>query len=430
MSLERFLCIDGVEVANPVRVLTYMANIGNSCLPAPPPQPCPCPDWLPGSDVNGVLLADPADVLTPDDTDEGGLQPAAKFTTPWDDDAPWYDPAVPESADVLGVWIEELRMATPYTRKSTSGQRGATLGRRRYQGREIQIAGWLYATSAAGTAYGRQWLGEALAGDECAGESEATVYTFCDPLRANAGKRTLKRVGLTAYDPEVEEEFPRVCGLKFAATLIAGVPELMHDPVQVLAIADVLDGAEEVCNLCSPCPDTTYVCTCDVVPTVPRVVPAADPAAVFCQPILTARTTQVLPSPDMWRDATTIISVTSGAWPVSAAGLSNLRLRAWPNPAGLSDASYFECQDPCLDVEVGCIPANGTLIIDGTTRTATVICGDVEHNGYAYLSSAGSKKFEWPDVSCDGLLLVIDADPYGTPTGTSLSIEYVTRERS
>lgn len=358
---------------------------------------------------------------------------ADTFTVPELDDAPWYDPAVPESADVLGVWIEEAQLSVPYERDARARQRGVSLSRGRLGGRELLLVGWLYARTEAATAYGRQWLFEALAGDSCDDACtlpDAQVWTHCDREVRNGGRRTLRRVGLTSYDPEVEPEFPRSCGFKFEATLTAEVPELLLDPALVLSAE--LDGVEPVCNVCRPCPPATSGCDCGGLDERLREVPQADPASAFCEPPAVMRTCHVIEPPNYWRDATAIVTVNAGTWPgdPTRPGLANLHLRAWPNPAGLDvfDAS-FDCQEPCLDVEVACIPAGSQLVIDGTTRQATLVCELQQRNGYAYLSSGGGRRFSWPDVSCHGLLLCAEADPLNTAPGSTISVEFVLRER-
>lgn len=351
--------------------------------------------------------------------------PSGAFTSPAADDAPWYDPAVPESADVLGVWIEEARLGVPWTREARQRIRGASLGPGRLGGRELQLSGWLYARTEAASAYGRQWLFEALAGSGCDGGCDlpdAEIFTYCDA--EGTGARTLKRVGLTAFDPEIEPEFPRACGFKFEATLTAEIPELFLEPDPIVAALRIAE-PDEICNVCHPCPEPTEApCACGALAAPVRVAPVPDPASSYCEPLILRRSCLQLDPPPYWRDATAIIRVRAGSEP-----LANLRIRAWANPAGLDDSALFECQDPCLSIEVACVPAGAELVIDGTTREASVICGAVALNGYAYLSSGGGQRFEWPDVSCHGLMLCVDADSAHTAADAELDVDLVLRER-
>lgn len=395
--------------------------------------------WTPGNLAGSAWSFDQGETWQPITSGTFPVGPQAEdplvFETPALDDAPWYDPAVPESADVLGVWLEEVRLGVPWSRNATPAMRGASLGPGRFGGRELQLAGWVYTRSAAATAYARNWLFEVLAGAGCEDGCDlpdAQVALYCDPERPDSGARTLKRVGLTAFDPGIEPEFPRACGLKFEATLTAEVPDLFLEPDRVADVELEIDPETTVCTICSPCPEPVPApCACGGLGEPVRVVPQPDPAAVYCLPPEVSRFCSQVPAPHFWRDATAIIRVEAGTWPDDLArpGLANLRLRGWPNPAALTDPALFDCQEPCLDVEVGCIPPGSVLTIDGTTRSALLECGREELNGYAYLSSAGGRRFSWPDVSCYGLFVCVEADPANTAPGARLTIDFVLRER-
>jgi hypothetical protein len=405
-------------------VLVYLGPDGTLTTHA---RPAPC-DSEHTDPIYGALTEPPP---CPDDCGYEGGVGVGEFTTPADDDAPWYDADVPESADVLGVWVEEARLSVPWTREARPRQRGGSLSPARYGPRELTISGWVYTRSEAATAYARHWLFEALSGGDCGDGCslpDALVWTHCDVATPDAGKRTLRRVGLTSYDPEIEPEFPRRCGFKFEAVLAAEVPDLLLDPV---LLADVeLDGDVE-CNLCHPCPEVESGCSCGSLSSALRVAPQPDPSSSFCEPVAIMRSCVELDPPPLWRDATAIITVSAGEWAgdPSRPGVANLRVRGWANPAGLTDPDLFVCQEPCLDVEVACVPAGAQLVIDGTTRSAVVLCEQTTANGYAYLSSAGGRRFQWPDVTCQGLWLCVDADALNTADGSTLAVEYVQRER-
>lgn len=424
-SIERYLCVGGIEVANPLRTATYMANAGgNACSPTIPwvGGCCPCPEWLPALSGPGVVLSpDAASVAGAG----AGLDVAAAWTTPEQDDAPWYDPAIPESSDFLGVWIEEAKLGVPWNREARGRRSGSALGPGRLQGRELAIVGWAFTRSAAATWYARQWLFEALAGpagcDDCS-LPDAVIWTHCDPARPRAGRRTLRRVGLTGWNPEVEPDFPAACGFKFEATLTAEIGSLFLDPVNALATNLVV--GDPVCNVCSPCPTPpSDPCSCGDRLPPPRVTTALDLSAAYCQPAEVYRAQGQLDAPTYWRDATAVIRLKA-----DDQGLANTRIRGWVNPVGLTDPALFECQDPCLDIEVGCVPPLAEMVIDGTTRDARLVCQMVSQNGYSQLSSGG-RRFAWPDISCHGLLVVVDSDAYNTGPGSSVSIEIVERER-
>lgn len=408
--LERYLCLGGVELANAARTLSYLANRPNPCLATiPDPDGCRCPEW-----------------------DEGAV-----YSLPELDDAPWYDPRVPESADVLGVWIEDIAMSAGHQRSSTRGQHGSSLGAPRLGGREVMVVGWVYTASPAATAYARSWLYEALNGGSCAGcdlpDLEVMLHCGCPEGTATPGARTLRRVGLREWDPNLDPEFPKTCGFKFSALLEAESPELFGDPIPVADLGLWRPEGERVCNVCVPCPQDEQVVPCACGPELPplRTVETPDEATLWCEPMWQARHSFSVPAPPWWRTGTLVVRVEGGAWPgqPSRPGVANLRLRAWPKPPGVEDPAELVCQEPCLSVEIGCVPAGGVLVLDGRARTAQVTCGGVTSSAWPVLSSGGGR-FRWPHLECRELLVAVEADAYQTAPDARLAVELVYVDRA
>lgn len=134
MRLAPFLCYAGVELANVNRVTTY-----GECSFFDMACPCPALD------------------------DEVYVDPVS-------DPAPWYDAAVPESADFKGFLPESITLSPP-----------AILGSSDTQGRVIDVVGWLVSTTIEGMWFGEQWLTEALRGSRCrgCGGEDLEVLPFC-----------------------------------------------------------------------------------------------------------------------------------------------------------------------------------------------------------------------------------------------------------
>lgn len=359
------------------------------------------------------------------------------YVDPVTDDAPWYDPAVPESADVLGVWLEEFTPSSPLTRGMQPRQWGGTLGFRQLGPREFHLVGYVYASSCAAAAYAEQWLLSALDAAGCyggpCGEADAIVAmpADCDGV---SEFRTVKRVGLVAWNGNLDSSFPCQLGFKFEATLSAEVPYLYRDPVLV-ADFDVIDGAAPAeCNICSDCrPATPGPCSCGGL-TQPLTVPKGTQLDDgYCAPVWVQRRFFFLEPPYLWTDATARITLTDAA--ATPEGLRNLRIVGFPNPLGYDGdystdelRDYISCSEPCLSIEVACMPAGSELVIDGTTRTATLSCGNLSGSGYPYLSSNSGSKFRWPDVGCTGLIMAVEFDPDFTDPATHLLVEVVPRE--
>lgn len=375
---------------------------------------------------------------------------SSPFSTPAADDAPWYDPNEPDSQNVLGVWIEEWTSAVPWKREVRQRSFGGSLPTGQMQAREVHITGYCYTRSCEATDYAKRWLFEALAQESCSGCDlpDALIFRGCDPLTDSAQyARTLRRVGLTAYNPDLEPEFPCCLGFKFEATLIAEIPYLYRDPVVVYQ-GPILDPAQDpICNICAPCPAITSAplacgCLAGEVPVV-TTVPLNE---CYCAPARVRRMCVPLdPSGFTWSDATVRLTLEVGgsASYVNDEGqvvgveeaLRNLRIVGYANPLGLETTEvggddYFECQDPCLEVEVSCLPPNATLVVDGAARRSTINVGPMSLDAYGYLSSGGGGRFNWPDVGCRGLMLCFETDSLFTNPDAVLTIELIPRERS
>jgi len=368
----------------------------------------------------------------------GSQPPEPEFTTPVADDAPWYDDRRPESADVLGVWINDWTLSSPHKRQKDDRTWGSSIGSTKYVGRELVIAGVVFTTSCKATEYAKQWLYEALnggcVGGPC-GLPEGVIYTACpEGTDDTSTVRTLKRLGLISYDPmEGDEDFPCCWGFRFEATLATEAPFMYHEPVTQYRGPLVPADQEPACNICTPCPPlpavSPLVCGCADVPV--KVVPEPDPDDCWCNPVQINRISVPIAAPAFWTDATAIIKITAGfdTNDPGDPGIRNLRIRAWQNPVALpgpplGSIEGFNCQDPCMEIDVACIPRGATLTIDGTTRRATISNNGGEVNGYPYLSSdAGGARFEWPEVSCDGLMVAIDSDAFDGHTAPDSTIE-------
>jgi hypothetical protein len=392
--MEKFLCIAGVEVANACRTQAYLANLGNKCQITCGTANC-CSEAF----------------------DDG------PYLTPADDDAPWFDPSVPESADVLGVLIEDITVSTPLVRDMTNRLWGGALGPKRYGGREIVISGWIYTRTCQATDYARQWLFEALNSDVCS-------TTGCDGVNMELynscgvdGLRSFKNVGLTDFQWDTEPDYPCYCGAKFEATFSAEIPWAFMEP-SVCYDGPARTG-DAVCVECNPCPTREPKdCTCGCVDSTPRVVETVNYQSCFCPPDVITRVCCDIVPPRIWGSATMVATIYGGT-----AGLKNMRIKGFANPLSLpADHPQFDCAEPCILMDVECIPPGGTLTIDGTVRKAKVDCDGVSHSAFGYLSADG-RRFGWPDTDCTPLLFCVEADWYNTPDDATVTLQLVGYER-
>jgi len=118
----------------------------------------------------------------------------APYSTPADDGAPWYDAAIPESADFAGFYPTSFDgLDSTYTRdvvEIVSGGGGGVLGRLRAKPRAMVWRGFLFGRTCCSVAYGLRWLTSVLrqsrCGAECGGE-KLDLLVCCPPPAAPVG---------------------------------------------------------------------------------------------------------------------------------------------------------------------------------------------------------------------------------------------------
>lgn len=160
--------LGGTEIVNDSRTTAYMRNgIKPSTLVVN--GDCGCPDVL---------------VLAGCDN---------SYNTPAEDDAPWYDSAIPESAEFAGFLTTEFEgMGSTYSRSVIESiTDGASLGRARFSSRTMTWKGFLFGSSCCGVAYGFRWLtsilrGSNRCGNSCSGE-DLELLVCCPSIEAALG---------------------------------------------------------------------------------------------------------------------------------------------------------------------------------------------------------------------------------------------------
>jgi hypothetical protein len=156
-----FLDVNGHEVANSYRTASYMQR-GLAAI-----------NWT-VPDLGCLVLA----------REVGGVSP---FVSPSADPAPWYDAAIAESAEFLGLYLTELDFQSTVTLRSIKqrfgGVGGGTISFEQSAARGCVAAGYLIASSCAGLEYGRHWLAAQL-GESVSGACELVslrVRDSCPP---------------------------------------------------------------------------------------------------------------------------------------------------------------------------------------------------------------------------------------------------------
>lgn len=246
MALLDYFTLGGVEIANAVRLNAYLKAeaVGSPLSQA---SVCVCPTLT--AEMFG---------------DEPYVDPAA-------DEAPWYDPAVPESEEFAGFLVLSMEGLDdhPVARSVTNAiTGGGVLGPARVLPRTIVVTGILLGASCCGVEYGYHWLQEALqgcAGTSCDGDC-VELYACCpeDEMTELCWKethrRTLRRVALVD-GPRIIERVGDGCTaggecssgadiLTVEFTLVAATPWLWTDSLPVLESRLPLDTSTSCITWC------------------------------------------------------------------------------------------------------------------------------------------------------------------------------------
>jgi hypothetical protein len=440
-----WLCLGGVEIANSARVAAYAQ--GGLRPRTMTVHGCECPD------LASMLGDDP-------------------YTTPAADDAPWYDPAEPASAEFAGFLVTSRSGLTvaPVDRGHTQRLgHGAVLGRRRLGPRTIVVRGLLIGGSCCGVEYGLRWLASALDGSlQCGpaacGGDDMRYLVCCPPLCDDPDPtacltphiRTLREVGLIEAPTIVSEiggncpcagSSGSTCGgsgscpaYEVEFTLLAGRPHALREPVQIasgltwspLPATDCIEWSTDPACLSeadecallepTPCP-LDPACPPAVVPTIPLPDNPCN-----CDP-LAGRSRLCVDVPagtaPIWADAVPVVVIKAGP----AGPLRSVRIRVFANPLGLAADELQQCAY-CSEVNVSYIPQSATYTLDGTAQRSIVQCpGRAETSGGSVTFGEQGGPLLWPTLECGiPYTVCVEADA-DTITGATVGLQTVVRER-
>lgn len=314
------------------------------------------------------------------------------YSSPAEDDAPWYDPTRPESADFLGVFAaEEITGLSGSTIERNPAPRvgdGAVVGAARHAAREISYQVSLIAVSECGLSYGLGWLARALSADPCRSSctgTSMTVYSCCPGSIPELGFgdgeiRYLYDVGLSDGPRLVERQWVNdsVMMATVEFTLTAGQPWIY---------ADALRTGDEAVDLSSGVPvrrdpDAVFdrclpprPCASD--PDCPRpALPPSPPepdSPCYRRGVDDWIVTRVMIASDdypLWDELVPVVEVDAGA-----TDLTRVLVRFWANPTNADcDTAELDPCDACSDINVSFIPAAGVLTVDGRTQRSVIEC--------------------------------------------------------
>lgn len=428
--LEWYLALGDTEIANHARLDAYLRTVGSSLDVV---EACGCPTFTP--DLVGDL----------------------PYSTPEEDQAPWYDPDVPESGEFAGLMVLTVEGLDehPVTRTVTGAAAGgAVLGPARVQARTITVTGVLLGSSCCGVDYGLHWLSRALEGCEGGCEGDClTLYNCCPgegvgPEEFNARhRRTLRRVALTD-GPRVIARTGDGCTtgtcssgadlLTVEFVLTAATPWLWTDPVPVMDLA--LPGApvEDDCAIrwCVHRPGDTAPCegNCRNAPCVPAGSLCADPACLppappvptapdtcYCLPVTVESACHEvdLSHRPGASDDVPVIRVRAGSEDLHRVTLTFYERSEADAGVPCDDLAWRDRCEPHSVYHIGYVPAGGEVLLDGQVGRALVQCGGECEPSQDVWGREGNPP-TWARFTCASYCLCVEVDAMYPPAADAL----------
>lgn len=385
----------------------------------------------------------------------------APYVSPIDDDAPWYDPGVPESAAVLGyVGLDVAGLEAPTWSRETTAllSEGANVGPLRRGPREVVVRVAAFALGDAARVYAASWLGSVVRGSVCpttGGQGDALCLLAHCPLPGSTGRelRTLADVGILdgptvtgVSDMGTTCDGDPLYAVELEMTFVVGSPHIFRPGTVVADTVPLAPVATPGSPMPNPddCPGTIDIATdpdCPQ-PTLPAPAPVAvDPCACVHEDY-PLRQAVVLPGsvvPGVYEKVPNLRIFTGSA------DMRCVNIRWYMNPASLTpDRITADPCAACAQISVPFLPANCTLYIDGTVQAAwiepsnTLAAGLIGDTGVATFSPTNpvtlygpnGRAFEWPVFEC-AMPMVVEVSVTPTAPGgpdATLYVELVPRE--
>lgn len=435
MASDQYLCLGGTPIVDKARLSAYLSiGLGQPDMQC---RDCaPCPDLATGLGYpNGY-----------------GIQ-----------DAPWYDPNEPESAEFAGLYITSVTGLEPglYNRPIVENAGiGAVLGQSKQAAPQIVVSGILFARTCVAMEFGYRWLRKALQGScspttVCGGDDlvflAANLDVFpdadCGPVDlvsyVSSYMRTFKGAALV-NGPTISDIVPRGCPscyecgfLEVTFTLSAADPCVYREPRDFIDAAAFQVFEPDDCIIwdntgnCTDEADCPTDAACSTDPNCQDIAPPSMPTVLNtcvdeCLPAFYYRVFAEVPDGSFTAagEGTLIISIYAGDEP-----LNGVQVQVWENPLGLAPDLLSDC-DACASISVSYVAAESTLVIDGASRTATINCtGGASQRANPFIAnSSGSANFTYPTFICGTDYMVqVTARPNPSMLA-SVTIQTVQRE--
>ncbi|MCM6777940.1 sugar transferase [Nocardia sp. CDC159] len=294
------------------------------------------------------------------------------------DNAPWYDPDIPQSSEFLGIWVVKVDgfgQAPVERTVSDAICAGGVTGPHRDKARALTIEAVLVGCTHAGVTYGAEWLACRLR--DAAGLSGTTLeYLAAHPEDSAADpaslRRTLSRVVLTR-EIRITQMFGtrrsehRQGAVAAVDWEMGALDPYTYGPATNQTITWASSVVEQIewahppnCEAPESCSEIPLLASATCIPATVDITPVQPPVCAGCVPLCQVQTrVAALPAAAgvICRDQVVSYTVTAGAEPVS--------VNFWVRPCGstaLCDRTGF--------LSLAGLPAGATVVADSVSGRA------------------------------------------------------------
>lgn len=404
MSVNQYVDYGCCNIVDGCRTMAYMSTVNHplsqgACLVGSAMQPCSC-------------------CVTPDEDD---LPVSGSFVSPVLDPAPWYNVNDPRSGHYLGAMIyDEWTESQPYVRETVATTAGARAKRAKLQRKEVLARFILMVDDACAIDFAKAWfLNQFICSTEGGGACELPSlhwHECYDTADCNDNQHSIRgfpRAAVTNLD-WIEDEIDACMGIIAEVTFAAEYPWVYEVCPETVVEDLLIIAGDSACTICEdPCPTLPdpYENPCSPLTIV---LPEVQLDSCYCQPPGIYKNCFKIDEDGRIGESTLEIVIDAGS-----SIMKNFRIKGWANPLGTEDPDYFRCVDPCIDIGVaGPLAPYSKMRIDGTTRDVTITRNNTTVSGRNWVESGDGSPFSWPDISCSGLFLCLEASAVENDDGT------------
>lgn len=389
------------NIVDGCRTLAYAKTVGHAIAD---------PIYNPVSTMNSCNCC-----VTPSEEE---LPAGGAFVSPISDPAPWYEPTDPRSGHYLGAMIRSWKESQPYLREAVDTTTGGRTKRAKLQRKEIAAQFVLFVDDPCAIEFAKTYFLNQFvcnsSSDPCSLPTlewhECYNPSSCDSdVHSMRGLVGVSLSSLNWLEDEIPSCYGIVCDVVFAAEKPWTYEMCPENIVEDLVIVT----GEEICNICEdPCPALSTACENPCLPLAISI-PKVEFSTCYCEPWAVKRQSFAINADPRTGESTLDISIFTGSY-----DMRNFRIKGWSKQTGSIDPNDYRCEDPCIDIVVpGPLPANSVIEVDGVTQEIWVTCNNVKQSGRSWVETPDGSPLTWPDISCDGLVIVLEASALVTAGG-------------